>query len=404
MNRTLLARAYRSAPFDRREFFERLAGYPVAAGGACLLAKTSFAGEEPVRPPNVPDHTLTVISGSPRERGRQYGRKFGSSIARFLDQEIYTPYAKIQQSRDEMLRYAGACYKTVQRYSPVISDELEGMAQGSGLRLEEIVLATQHEEHYHRGLLPSIPHCTAIAVGPPDTGDGDTYVGQSWDWFNNVFGWSSMLLWKRPEGPSVLAYSYPGLWVSAGLNSAGVALCWTSTDGLAGAAGPRVGIPTYVLIAQMLYQPSLDAAVEEVRRAEQAGWFTFLLADKNGRLVNVESSPRQKVVEFYKGHVARTYYGTRQMTGTPEGTPVKFHPQVQRMYDLLDGSAGRLDRAKLQGFYGDHRSTICKHYGPAPGGGSTLDVMLFNTTTREALITRGPACQPHWQRFSFETG
>jgi hypothetical protein len=278
------------------------------------------------------------------------------------------------------------------------------MAEGSGLRLEEIVLATQHEEYYHRGVLPAISHCTAIAVGPPDTTDGDTYVGQSWDWFNDVFGWSAMLLWKRKEGPSVLAYSYPGLWVSAGLNSAGVALCWTSTDGLAGAPGPRIGIPTYVLIAHMLYQPSLAAAVEEARRAEPAGWFTFLLADKSGRLVNVESSPRQKVVEFYKGHVARTYYGTRQMTGTPEGMPVKFHPQVQRMYDLLEGSAGRLDRAKLQGFYGDHQSTICKHYNGSPAGGSTLDVMLFNTTAREAFITRGPACQPHWQKLTFETG
>jgi hypothetical protein len=31
-------------------------------------------------------------------------------------------------------------------------------------------------------------------------------------------------------------------------------------------------------------------------------------------------------------------------------------------------------------------------------------VMLFNTTAREAFITRGPACQPHWQKLTFETG
>ena len=42
------------------------------------------------------------------------------------------------------------------------------MAEGSGLRPEEIVLITLHEELYHRGVLPKVPHCTAVSVGPPD--------------------------------------------------------------------------------------------------------------------------------------------------------------------------------------------------------------------------------------------
>ena len=63
-----------------------------------------------------------------------------------------------------------------------------------------------------------------------------------------------------------------------GLNSAGLALCWTWGDGM-GIKSPRVGIPAYVLIAQMLYQDSLDAALEEVQRATHAGWFAFVLAD-----------------------------------------------------------------------------------------------------------------------------
>lgn len=47
-----------------------------------------------------------------------------------------------------------------------------------------------------------------------------------------------MTLWKRAAGPSVLAYSYPGLWISAGLNSSGIALCWTSAA--LDVPGPRV--------------------------------------------------------------------------------------------------------------------------------------------------------------------
>ncbi|HWQ55415.1 MAG TPA: C45 family peptidase [Bryobacteraceae bacterium] len=352
--------------------------------------------------PSAPDHTLTVISGRPRERGIQYGRKFREPIRSFLEKEIYETFTKTPPksstqapNKEEMLRYAALCGKEIRGYSPVIMQELEGMAEGAGLELEEAVLLSLHEELWHRGNLPAPEHCTALAAGPPDTSDGSTYVAQSWDWMQRVYGMSSLLLWKRPEGPSLLSYSYPGLWAGAGMNSSGIALVWTSAENTMKLAGPRVGIPSYVLIAQILYQETLQAAVAEARRAKQAGWFTFVLADGSGQLANIEGSPGELAVEFTRGSFARTYYGSRQMTRTPPGEPVRVHPQCQRMFDLLRSRKGHLNRTTLQGFYGDHESTICKHFG-------TLDVMLFNTTRREAWVERGPGCSGKWKRFTFE--
>jgi isopenicillin-N N-acyltransferase-like protein len=333
------------------------------------------------------------VTGKPRERGRQYGKQFGAAIARFLDQEIVTPFSR-KVTCDDMLRYAGQCAREIRAYSPEIYDELEGMAEGSGRRIEEVVLITLHEELYHRGVLPSVDHCTAVAVGPPDTVGGRTYVGQTWDWMTSAYGLSSMLLWKRPEGPSLLAYSYPGLWVGAGLNSSGIALCWTS-GGTRGIKGPRVGIPSYVLIAQMLYQDTLEAVLAEAHRARHAGWFTFVLADAGGQLANVEGTPEQLAIERGRGHLARADFGSREITDTPPEQPVAYHPQCRRMYDLLTGARGMLDRATLQGFFGDHQSTICKHF-------STLDAMLFDCTSRTAYVSRGPGCSGRWKRFGFE--
>src|SRR5262249_48094906 len=136
----------------------------------------------------------------------------------------------------------------------------------------------------------------------------------------------------------------------------------------------------------------------EARRAKQAGWFTFLLADSKGQIANIEASPEKLVVERGKGHLARVYYGSREMTGTPKGRPVPCHPQCVRMYELLRGGKGRLDRPTLQGFFGDHHSTICKHNG----GVGTLDSMLFDCTTKEAYVSRGPGCSGRWKRFDFE--
>jgi isopenicillin-N N-acyltransferase-like protein len=380
--------------WTRRAFVGEAVGLGAIAGGIGLSACARLARAGEGEPPRAPDHTLTVIRGTPRERGRQYGRRFGDAVRSFLEGEIYRPATKRSYMKDELLRYASRCGEEIRGFSPVVMDELEGMAEGSGLRLEEVVLLTLHEEVGKGCALPRVEHCTALAAGPPDTNDGDTYVGQNWDWGQSLYGLSSMLLWKRPEGPSLLAYSYPGLWVGAGLNSAGIALCWTwgNTRGI---KGPRVGIPSYVLIAQMLYQDTLEAALAEARRARHAGWFTFVLADAEGQLANVEGTPEKRAIERVHGHLARADFGSREITGTPPDRPVEYHPQCRRMYDLLDGARGKLDRSTLQGFFGDHASTICKHRG-------TLDAMLFDCTSRTAYVSRGPGCSGRWKTFGFD--
>jgi hypothetical protein len=376
----------------RRRFLQQAVG-GAAAG---FVLNDPVRGEEKKQPPKVADHTLTVIAGKPRERGRQYGQRFKDGIHHFLERELYTAFSK-NYARDEQLRFAGSCAREIKAYSPTIMDELEGIAEGSGLKVEEVVLITCHEELWHRSKLPTEGHCTAFAAGPPDTADGCTYAGQTWDWMMSVYGLSSMLLWKRTEGPSVLAYAYPGLWVGAGLNAAGLAFGWTSASDKDGIKGPRVGIPAYVLLTQMLYQDSLKDAIAEVKRARHAGWFTVVLADGQGQLANLEGSPKELAVEMATSRMARNGYGSRQMTRTPESQKIKHSPKAARMYELLEKSAGKIDRATLQGNCAD--AGICVPYN---NGGFTIDSMLFNTTRREAYVTRGSGASGRWQRFSFD--
>jgi isopenicillin-N N-acyltransferase-like protein len=383
----------------RRQFLDIVGRYGTAAAGLNWAAAFAPATDKGLS--KVADHTLITISGKPRERGKQYGAKFKDAIHAFLDKEIYQVSAK-NASRDQLLAYAGNCTKAVKEYSPAITEELEGMAEGAGMRLEEIILITMHEETagHKDGKLPPVQHCTAIGAAPPDTKDGHTYIGQNWDWMASVYGLSQMLHWKRPEGPSLLAYSYPGLWVGAGLNSAGVALCWTWGDGR-GIKGPRVGIPAYVLIAQMLYQDTLADAIKEAERAKHAGWFAFVLGDSKGQLATVEGTPEKLVIQKPRGHTARASYACREILGGAESEPLKIHPQCQRMFDLLGESKGKLDRATLQGFFGDHKSTICKH-PDSKDGGFTVDSMLFDCTKLEAHVSRGPGCSGRWKTFRFE--
>src|SRR5262245_58326555 len=382
-----------STILSRRAFLQQAGVAAGALGSASVFQDWVLAEEKPRAEGAIPP--LTLISGKPRERGRMYGSRFKDGIHAFLDREIYQAFIQKPSPKDAMLAYAGACGKEVKQFSPVIHDELEGIAEGSGLKLEEVVLITLHEELYHRGVLPKIEHCTAVAVGPPDTSDGNTYVGQTWDWMQTVFGMSSMLHWKRDEGPSLLAYSFPGLWVGAGLNSAGLALCWTSASLGDQALGARVGIPAYVLLADLMYQESLESVEDEAKRARNAGWFTFVMADGQGHLCNVEGSPKELVVERATGHMARVSFGSRKMTGTAAGSKVARHPRCEKMYSLLGDASGKITRPTMQHFFEDPSCAISV-------GRSTIDMMVYDTTRREAWLSRGPSYGTDWKRFTFD--
>jgi hypothetical protein len=340
--------------WNRREFLAKSAAGAVALGAG-------FGGAAAQDAPKNLEHPLTVISGKPRERGQAYGAAFKDAIRAFLDREIYRSFDGRPNAKESLLRYAGACGKAVKAYSPLVLEEMEGMAEGTGLAFEELVLITNHEELWHRGVVPATHHCTVFGAAPPDTKDGDTFVAQTWDWMESVYGLSSMLHWKRPEGPSLLAYAYPGLWTGAGLNSAGLALCWHSGGG--DGKEPRVGIPAYVLIAQMLYQETLKAALDEVRRATHAGWFVFLLGDAKGNLATVRGTPKKlEIQEDAKANGGRI---------------------------RAEGDA-KVDLARMQ----DH----C----PKVKVASTIDAMVYNCAKKEAYLTRRAGGVTPWKPFRFE--
>jgi len=374
---------------SRREFLEQAS----VLGAASTLRVALAAADEPPAPAPVPFRE-TVIQGSPRERGRAYGEIFREEINRFLQREIYDSFIQKPAPQEELLAYAAACGRAVAQFHQEIAQELEGVAQGANITTAEAVLLTLHEELYHRGALPKVPHCTAVAAGPPVTRDARAYVGQTWDWMQSVYGLSSLCWWKRAAGPSVAAYGYPGLWIGAGLNSAGLALCWTSADLGNQAQGARVGIPAYVLLSLLLYQNSLEEAAALARRAVNAGWFTFVMADSTGNLLNIEGSPRGIVLEEHQGMLARVGFGSRQMTGTSTDVPVKLHARCQKMYELFEAARGKVTRETLMQAFADPGCGISV-------GKPTIDMMVFDCTRRQAWLSRGPSYGVNWTEFAF---
>jgi hypothetical protein len=200
--------------------------------------------------------------------------------------------------------------------------------------------------------------------------------------------------WRRDDGPSVLAYGFPGMFCGAGMNSAGLALCWTSAGFGNQSPGVRIGIPSYVLLTHLLYQNSLDEVTEEAKRATNAGWFTFVMGDARGRLLNIEGSPQKIVTESADGMLTRVGYGSHEMTNTPPETPVTLHTRCVNFCDAVNAGSGRIDVRTVQGLFEDPKHAINV-------GKGTIDMMVYNTTSRTAWLSRGPSYGAAWQKFEF---
>src|SRR5262245_18473188 len=111
--------------FTRRRFLGN------CAAGVGLLSYSGILPALFAEQQIEPFGDVVVIQGPPRERGRKYGEHFQAAIHHFLEREIYAAFEKTVFSKDELLRYAGACFQVIREECPIIADELEGMAEGT---------------------------------------------------------------------------------------------------------------------------------------------------------------------------------------------------------------------------------------------------------------------------------
>lgn len=235
------------------------------------MANTHHTGGDSRRKLAV-DH----IKGSPRQCGREYGERFADLIMGFCRKELAPDKKK--------LAYARQCWRHVAKSAPESAEFLRGEAEGAKLSLDHVTLLALHEEIYH------VPHCTAFAATAPATRGGATIAGMNWDWSTALYPWPGLLKMSMTGGPRTASYHYPGLWQCAGINDAGLAFVWTG-GGYFPYVKPVVGVPTYVLIAELLRKKSVYEVTQYLATVKHAGSFIFFLADASGAMAIVEAVP-----------------------------------------------------------------------------------------------------------------
>jgi isopenicillin-N N-acyltransferase like protein len=227
------------------------------------------------------------VAGSPYEIGFQHGRLLRErvhAVVRFLLDE---------KAKDMTMEWAGVAVvgpqtiiqgiqKMQERFIPTwYDDELRGLADGSGVPLDDIRCCN---------FIPELFHCSGFALSGAATGNGQTYHGRVLDYGCD---------WRLQEHPVIVVARPDGKIPFVNITYAGFVGCVTgmnaeriSVGEMGGQGlGKWQGVPMAILMREALQRAdTLAEAVAVFRDNPRTCEYFYVIADgKTGEAVGMEA-------------------------------------------------------------------------------------------------------------------
>jgi isopenicillin-N N-acyltransferase-like protein len=241
-----------------------------------------------------------VLRGNPNQLGTDHGKAFREDIRRYSEERVRLTsngsWAGREATREDTLGLAEAMLPAHRAYAPDLTEEMEAMAQASGLSAAEGVIVGGFTDFVDAvraqpSTVPEEDNCTAVLV-PDALAENHGYLAQTWDMHDSATEHVVLLEIAPENGPRVFVFSTVGCLGQIGVNDAGIAIGinnLTSTTGGIGVTWPFV-------VRKALQQTDIEAALACVVDVELAGAHNYLLLDRHGRGYNVEAMPGCRTV------------------------------------------------------------------------------------------------------------
>lgn len=238
------------------------------------------------------------VTGDALERGRQYGEAARQRIRRTLDL-----YADVF-ARDAGLGWAATCELAMEFVPPIRAlsadyvDELQGIADGAGLALADIVainvrselkIGAMARQAHAQGDVGAPQGCTTLAVIPSASSARHTLLAQNWDWYEECESTVVVLEAERSDGPNYVTVVEAGLLAKTGLNSRGVGVVTNLLASDRDTGSP--GIPYHVSLRSILDASQAVDALARLQTSVRASSASYMVASEGGLAFVAEGIP-----------------------------------------------------------------------------------------------------------------
>ena len=245
---------------------------------------------------------LVDVTGEAYERGLQHGRAVPERVA--AGAALYRAQLGHRGLDDATIdRLARSMLPQIEAFDPLCLDEMRGIADGSGVSLENVVTINCRTEMlygFSRMKEEAMRHdatedgdCTGLVVLPKRSATGRLMHAHNWDWREECVDSCIVLRIRNAKGPDILAFTEAGALARHGLNSHGVSLtgnamsCHKDFQG-----GP--GAPVVLLRRRLLESTNLAHAMRTVWSARRYCSSNMILAQSSatdGCCVSLEAAP-----------------------------------------------------------------------------------------------------------------
>ncbi|WP_424918657.1 C45 family autoproteolytic acyltransferase/hydolase [Streptomyces sp. wa1064] len=365
------------------------------------------------------------ISGSPLERGRQYGEAVRPQLHAALGyyEEAFGRSAGL--TWDQVTARAARWLEPVRAYAPHLVEEMRGIADGAGTGLLDVLALNARGEVIYDKSFAEIAAdgagegpaeeepaegCTSFAAYGPASGDGHVYAGQNWDWRAGVADTVVMIRIVQPPKPTLIMQVEAGQIGRQGANSAGIAF---NANGLGGRFDDRIGLPQTVVRRTVLDQDNIADALDVLCRTRAHIASNALLTCREGFAIDLETTPAGHGWMYPTDGLL--VHGNHYQAGIPAPLAAAGYrpmssdslvrvPRAEQGLAALRHSTGpeesrQLIRRAMSDHLG-HPESLCTHPDPrrpAVEHWTTLVSSLADLTTGDYHVTAGTPCDRAYQ-------
>lgn len=340
---------------------------------------------------------LIEISGSPEERGRQYGEqardRIHACVAIYGDQLDKLAIGQAQRQR------------LIDDFSAIIADfdpnylqEMRGIAAGAGVPLEAIVMINARTEviaQARRWQQCATPHddsikdgCSGAVVLPERSRHGKLIHGQNWDWRAECAETSVVVKIHRDNGPDVLTFVEAGGLARSGLNQAGIAI--TANYLRCERDYSQQGVPLSLIRRKALEQQHMALAMRVVATTPKSCSNNMILSTQEGFAIDFECAPDESFTLYpqqgllvhanhWESQAARCKVREEGIIASPDSLYRSW-----RVAQLLSAKTLLDEQDMKQVFFDDFGSPYSVCRPPRPGFDSDLSATV-------AMIVMTPA-------------
>jgi isopenicillin-N N-acyltransferase-like protein len=379
---------------------------------------------------------IEVSGRDARERGRSYGEQAKPQIAKSIEYYRRSFRRSTGLDWEQVLEFVPAWDQLIESYLPGITEEVRGIAEGSGYRLEEIQALNGRGElvrpEVFASLMPGGPTgaaaasldrigsesgnvdktedgCSSFAMLGESNTLGHVFAGQNWDWRHEVADTVVILRIVQPDKPTIICQVEAGQVGRHGVNSAGLAL---NANGLGGVFATGLGVPGTYVRRKILESWNMYDALQAVFRVSQAYNTNLLLTHRDDFAIDIEATSGRHGWMYPTDGVL--VHANHFQSFIPPQIENDYKPfAIDSLYRVPRIDKGLRAAGTANGvaaFREEVRSTMADHFGapnsvcnhPDPTRHSadrysTVISSLVDLTTGEYAYTPGLPCENEYQ-------